>query len=101
MFCSSSPTAFRINSRRSELGVPKPFLHHVERDALANSGHIKSVPQAFRRCMRSIGDASRFDERSHLTPCRHATPSPETLVEPGSTFLLDLTDAVDHVQGIE
>src|SRR5271165_204518 len=51
--------------------------------------------------MRSIGDASRFDERGHLPPRRHTTPRPETLIESGSTFLLDFTNAVDHIQGIE
>jgi hypothetical protein len=51
--------------------------------------------------MRSIGDASRFDERLHLAPCRHTAPGPETLIESGSTFPLDLTNAVYHIQGIE
>jgi hypothetical protein len=49
--------------------------------------------------MWTIGDASRFDERSHLAPRRHTTPGPETLIEPGPTFLLDLTDTVDHILG--
>ena len=51
--------------------------------------------------MRSVGDASRLDERLHLAPRRHTAPWPETLIESGSTFLLDLTDSVDHIQGIE
>src|SRR6478736_6680419 len=51
--------------------------------------------------MWAIGDASRLDERSHLAPRRHATPWPETGIQSGSTFLLDLTNAVDHIQGIE
>src|SRR6476619_6363471 len=51
--------------------------------------------------MRSIGDASRLDERSHLATRRHAAPGPETFVESGSTFPLDFTDSVDHIQGIE
>ena len=102
MRCSALPPhGVCINSRSGQLRVTKPFLHHVERDALANSRHTKPVPQAFRRCMRSIGDASRFDERSHLAPRRHTAPRPETLIESGSTFLLDLTNAVDHIQGIE
>jgi hypothetical protein len=49
----------------------------------------------------SVGDASRFDERSHLPPRRHTAPWPERLIEPGSAFLLDLTNAVDHIQDIE
>ena len=95
------PYGVCINSRSGQLSVTKPFLNHVECDALTDSRHSEPVPQTFRRCMRSIGDASRFDERSHLAPCRHTTPGPETLIESGSTFLLDLTDAVDHIQGIE
>jgi hypothetical protein len=81
--------------------VAKPFLHHVERDAFADSRHSEPVPQPLRRGVRSVGDASRLDERLHLAPCRHAAPWPETLIEPGSAFPLDLTDAVDHIQDIE
>src|ERR1700736_3190938 len=51
--------------------------------------------------MRTIGDASRFHQRSHLAPRRHSTPRPETVIESCSTFPLDLTDSVDHIQGIE
>src|SRR5580692_3267519 len=40
-----------INCRGGKLSMTKPFLHHVERDAFANSRHSKPVPQAFRRCM--------------------------------------------------
>src|ERR1700693_5202539 len=51
--------------------------------------------------MRAIGNASRSDERGHLAPRRHTTPWPETLIESGSAFPLDLSNSVDHIHGIE
>jgi hypothetical protein len=90
-----------VNGRRGKLRVTEPFLHHIECYTLADSRYAKPVPQPFRRCVRSVGNASRFDERSHLAPRRHAAPWPETLIQSGSAFLLDLPNSVNHIHGIE
>ncbi len=35
-----------VDRRGGELGMPQPFLQHVERDAPANRLHAEAVPQA-------------------------------------------------------
>ena len=86
-----------VDGGGGELGVTKPFLHHVEGDAAGDGGDAEGMAQALGGC----GQAGSGHDRVHRPPAGHAGPGPQPGSRSTAPPALGLADAMHQIQGLE